>query len=157
MGKVRVSIRMPFGEVSLEGDSGSEILEILRGLPEGFLEEIEGLISSKLTSLPSLMLKDLVEYTTEGPIIIAKKKISHYEAIGLLLYAIEGGLATASKLKKLLEASGIRAMVPARLNEMAKRGLVFKPDPAKHDWQLTAQGRKWIEEEVIPKLRGEGD
>jgi hypothetical protein len=44
-------------------------------------------------------------------------------------------------------------MVPARLNEMTKRGLVFKPDPAKPDWKLTIQGEKWIEEEILTKLR----
>jgi hypothetical protein len=43
-------------------------------------------------------------------------------------------------------------MVPARLNEMTKRGLVFKPDPAKPDWKLTTQGEKWVEE-ILTKLR----
>jgi hypothetical protein len=43
-------------------------------------------------------------------------------------------------------------MVPARLNEMTKRGLVFKPDPAKPDWKLTTQGEKWVEEKILTKL-----
>jgi DNA-binding HxlR family transcriptional regulator len=37
-------------------------------------------------------------------------------------------------------------MMTARLNEMTKRGLVFKPDSAKPDWKLTTQGEKLIEE-----------
>ena len=45
-------------------------------------------------------------------------------------------------------------MVPARLNEMTKRGLVFKPDPARPESKLTVQGEKWIEDEVLPRLRG---
>ena len=45
-------------------------------------------------------------------------------------------------------------MVPARLNEMTKRGIVFKPDPARPEFKLTAQGERWVEEEVLAKLRG---
>jgi hypothetical protein len=30
---------------------------------------------------------------------------------------------------------------------------VFKPDPAKPDWKLTTQGEKWVEEEILTKLR----
>lgn len=37
---------------------------------------------------------------------------------------------------------------------MTKRGLVFKPDPVRPEWQLTSKGEKWIEEEVLAKLRG---
>jgi hypothetical protein len=47
-------------------------------------------------------------------------------------------------------------MVPARLNEMTKRRLVFKPDPARPEFKLTMQGEKWIEDELLPKLRGTG-
>ena len=45
-------------------------------------------------------------------------------------------------------------MVPARLNEMTKRGIVFKPDPARPEFKLTTQGERWVEEEVLTKLRG---
>lgn len=156
MGKIRVNVKMPFGEIAFEGESGDEILELISSLPDDFVTRLRKLVETKVPSPVRAGLRGIVEFTTEGPIIIAKKKMSQYEAIGLLLYAMEGGTATASKLRKLLEASGIRAMVPARLNEMAKRGLVFKPDPSKHDWRLTAQGERWVEEEVLPKLRGEG-
>jgi hypothetical protein len=47
-------------------------------------------------------------------------------------------------------------MVPARLNEMTKRGLVFKPDPGRPEFKLTLQGEKWVEEEVLPRLKGTG-
>ena len=36
--------------------------------------------------------------------------------------------------------------VPARLNEMTKRGQVFKPDPNKPEFKLTIQGEKWVED-----------
>jgi hypothetical protein len=44
-------------------------------------------------------------------------------------------------------------MVPARLNEMTKRGQVFKPNPSKTNFKLTIQGEKWIEDDIIPKIR----
>jgi len=37
---------------------------------------------------------------------------------------------------------------------MAKRAIVFKPNPAMPEWKLTTQGEKWIEEEVLARLRG---
>jgi predicted transcriptional regulator len=99
-------------------------------------------------------LKGIVELTTEGPVIVTREKLTHYEAVGLVLYASEEKTNTAAQVTKLLESSGIKSMVPARLNEMTKRGQVFKPDPNKPEFKLTIQGEKWIEDEVISKLRG---
>jgi hypothetical protein len=85
---------------------------------------------------------------------VTREKLTHYEAVGLTLYASEEKKNTAAQVERLLESSGIKAMVPARLNEMTKRGQVFKPDPAKPEFKLTIQGEKWIEDEVLAKLRG---
>jgi len=158
MGKVRLSVKTSFGEVSVEGETVEEVLRLLDGL-SGLAEKIGALFPTRLgpAVMPSSALRDVIELTSEGPIIVAKKKMSQYEAIGLLLYAIDEKTATASRLKRLLEASGMTGVqVPARLNEMRKRGLVFKPEPAKPDWKLTAQGERWIEEEVLPKLSKQG-
>jgi len=158
MGKVRLSVKTSFGEVSVEGETVEEVLRLLDGL-SGLAEKIGALFPARLgpAVIPSSALRDVIELTSEGPIIVAKKKMSQYEAIGLLLYAIDEKTATASRLKRLLEASGMTGVqVPARLNEMRKRGLVFKPEPAKPDWKLTAQGERWIEEEVLPKLSKPG-
>ena len=99
-------------------------------------------------------LKGIVELTTEGPVIVTRIKLTHYEAVGLILYGSEGKTKKASRITKLLESSGIKSMVPARLNEMTKRGQVFKPNPNKPDFKLTIQGEKWIEDDVITKIRG---
>jgi predicted transcriptional regulator len=80
--------------------------------------------------------------------------LNHYEAIGLVLYASEEKKSTAAQLTKLLKSSGIDAMVPARLNEMTKKGRVFKPDANRPEFKLTMQGEKWIEDTVIARLRG---
>lgn len=99
-----------------------------------------------------MQLKGVVEFTTEGPIITTGHKLTHYESIGLVLYASSDKAYTASKISRLLQSSGIRSMVPARLNEMTKRGLVFKPDPARTEYKLTTQGIKWIKDSLLPKL-----
>jgi hypothetical protein len=153
MKKVEVRIRTPFGEIVVEGETPQEILSILETFPENFMEKISNAVSSKL--VPSTaQLKGIVEFTTEGPVVITRENLTHYEAIGLVLYASEERKNTASQIQKLLESSGIKCMVPARLNEMTKRGQVFKPDPAKPEFKLTIQGERWIEDEVLARLRG---
>ena len=154
MGKIQVRIKAPFGEIVVEGDSAQEILTTLKTMPPQFMSEIGNLISAKLTPPIKTQLEGIVELTTEGPIITTREKLTHYEAIGMILYASEGKTSTAAQISRLLAASGIKSMVPARLNEMTKRGLVFKPDPVRPEFKLTTQGERWIEEEVLVKLRG---
>jgi predicted transcriptional regulator len=126
---------------------------MLETMPENFVDRLSDFVSNKLMP-SSAQLKGIVELTTEGPVVVTREKLTHYEAVGLVLYASEERTNTAAQITKLLESSGIKSMVPARLNEMTKRGQVFKPDPNKPDFKLTIQGEKWIEEEVITKLRG---
>jgi len=151
--RIEARIKTPFGEVVIEGETPKEILSMLETMPENFVEKLSDFVSNRL--MPSgAQLKGIVEPTTEGPVIVTREKLTHYEAVGLVLYASEDKTNTASQISKLLESSGIRSMVPARLNEMTKRGQVFKPDPNKPEFKLTIQGEKWVEEEVISKLRG---
>jgi hypothetical protein len=153
MNRIEARIKTPFGEVVIEGDTPQEILNIIETFPENFVEKLSDLVSSRLT--PSgVQLKGVIEPTTEGPVIVTRENLTHYEAVGLILYASEERKNTAAQVTRLLESSGIKSMVPARLNEMTKRGQVFKPDPNRPDFKLTIQGEKWIEEEVLAKLRG---
>ncbi|MGD2066380.1 MAG: hypothetical protein PVI43_04320, partial [Candidatus Bathyarchaeota archaeon] len=130
MAKVRVRVKAPFGEVVIEGETAQEILKILKTMPPQFVNEVGELISSNLTPSIKTQLDGIVELTTEGPIITTREKITHYEAIALVLFASDENSSTATQTKRLLASSGIRSMVPARLNEMTKRGIVFKPDPS---------------------------
>jgi len=155
MGKIRVQIKAPFGEIVLEGDNAQEILETLRTMPTQFMSEISSLVSTKLAPPIKAQLEGIVELTTEGPVITARGKLTHYEAIGLVLFASEEKVSTATQISRLLNSSGIKSMVPARLNEMTKRGMVFKPDPARPEFKLTVQGERWIEEELLARLRGQ--
>ena len=154
MGKIRVRVKAPFGEIVVEGDSAQEILTTLKTMPPQFMNEVGSLVSSNLSPSIKTQLDGIIELTTEGPIITTREKLTHYEAIGLVLFASDKNTNTATQIKRLLASSGIRSMVPARLNEVTKRGMVFKPDPAKPDFKLTTQGERWIEEEMLVKLRG---
>ena len=153
MKRIEARIKTPFGEVVIEGETPQEILSMLETMPADFVEKLSDFVSNRLTP-PGAQLKGIVEATTEGPVIVTREKLTHYEAVGLILYASEDKKNTAAQVTKLLESSGIKSMVPARLNEMTKRGQVFKPDPNKPEFKLTIQGEKWIEDEVIAKLRG---
>jgi hypothetical protein len=153
MKRIEARIKTPFGEITIEGETPQEILSMLETMPADFVEKLSDFVSNRL--MPSgAQLKGIVEATTEGPVIVTREKLTHYEAVGLILYASDDRKNTAAQVSKLLESSGIKSMVPARLNEMTKRGQVFKPDPSKPEFKLTIQGEKWIEDEVIAKLRG---
>lgn len=153
MKQIKAKIRTSFGEVIIEGESPQEILNLLESIPKDFVERLTDFVSNRLV-LSGAQLKGIVETTTEGPVVVTRENLTHYEAVGLVLYASEERKNTAAQVQKLLESSGIKSMVPARLNEMTKRGQVFKPDPAKPEFKLTIQGEKWVEEEVLSKLRG---
>ncbi len=153
MAKIRAHIKTGFGELEIEGESPQELLEMLKNMTPEFLNEMSEVVSVKLVPPVNAQLEGIIELTTEGPVITTREKISHYEAIGLVLYASEKKVSTSSQINRLLLSSGIKSMVPARLNEMTKRGLVFKPDPAKPEFKLTMQGERWIEDEVLPRLR----
>jgi hypothetical protein len=154
MGKISVRVKTSFGEITIEAENAQEILKMLKIMPHQFVNEISGLISSNLTSSLKTQLDGIIEITTEGPIITTREKLTHYEAIALILFASDQNSSTATQIKRLLASSGIRSMVPARLNEMTKRGIVFKPDPTRPEFKLTTQGERWIEEDVFSKIRG---
>ena len=153
MKQIQARIKTSFGEVIIEGDTPQEILNMLESVPENFVEKLSDFVSNRLVQ-SGAQLKGIVESTTEGPVIVTRENLTHYEAVGLILYASDERKNTASQIQKLLESSGIKSMVPARLNEMTKRGQVFKPDPAKPEFKLTIQGEKWVEQEVLSKIRG---
>jgi hypothetical protein len=151
--KIETRIKTPFGEIVLEGENPQEILDMMSIFPEDFMEKLSNFVSSRV--IPSgAQLKGIIESTTEGPVIVARENLTHYEAIGLTLYASEEKKSTATHITKLLESSGIKCMVPARLNEMTKRGQVFKPDPNRPEFKLTMQGERWVEDDVLARLRG---
>jgi len=154
MAKIKAHIKTGFGEIEVAGDSAQDLLEALKTVTPEFVSEVSSMVSSSVVTPARAGLEGVVELTTEGPVVTTREKLSHYEAIGLILFASEKKTSTAAKIGELLKSSGIKSMVPARLNEMTKRGLVFKPDPARPEFKLTVQGEKWLEDEVLTRLKG---
>jgi predicted transcriptional regulator len=153
--KIRAHIKTGFGEIEVEGDSSEELLTALKTVTSDFVGQVTNVVSSGIAVPVKAGLEGVVELTTEGPVVTTRERLSHYEAIGLILFASDRKASSATKISDLLRSSGIKSMVPARLNEMTKRGLVFKPDPARPEFKLTMQGERWIEDEVLQRLRGE--
>jgi len=126
---------------------------MLELVPENFVEKLSDFVSKQVDSKRRAAQRHS-RTDNRRSVIVTRENLTHYEAVGLILYASDDRRNTASQIQKLLENSGIKSMVPARLNEMTKRGQVFKPDPAKPEFKLTIQGERWVEEEVLTKLRG---
>ena len=107
MKHIEARIKTSFGEVVIEGETPQEILDMLSSMPEDFTEKLSDFVSNRLT--PSgAQLKGIVEPTTEGPVIVTRENLTHYEAVGLVLYASDDRRNTAAQVQKLLESSGIK-------------------------------------------------
>ena len=65
--------------------------------------------------------------TKDGPILVTMKDTTHYEAIGIILYAIKNYQAHSREIKELLMVIDKNVTVPARNHEMKNRGYIFKP------------------------------
>jgi hypothetical protein len=153
MMRIKLAIRTPFGEIEVGGDTASDILNALEALDHEFLAEVNDRVSSLLATQARDNLKDIVDMGRDGPVIVTKNKLSHYESIGLVLYGMKDNQSSSRELKRLLAASGKKVTVPARLHEMRKRGHIFKPREKSPIYKLSTKGVKWIEEEVIPQIK----
>lgn len=153
MARIVLAIRTPFGEIRVCGESPSEILETLDELDQEFVAEVNEKISTFLTSQAKDDLKGIVEIRKDGPVLVTKKKLSHYACIGLILYCTREHQSSSREISKRLTASGKKVTVPARLHEMRRRGHIFKPVDRAPFYKLSAKGVKWIEEEVLPPLK----
>jgi len=150
---ITLTVRTPFGEIQVSGETGQEILDALKMLDQGFVVEVNEKVSQLLATQTKDILKGVVEVGRDGPVIVTKKKISHYAAIGLILYCIQDHQASSREITRRLTASGKKVTVPARLHEMRKRGHIFKPVDRAPYYKLSTKGVKWIEEEVLPPLK----
>ncbi len=153
MPRIALAIRTPFGEIRVSGDSTQEVLDALVGMDQKFIGEVNERVSELLATQAKDELKDIVEVGRDGPVIVTKKKLSHYEAIGLILYCLKDHQASSREITRRLVSSGKKVTVPARLHEMRKRGHIFKPVDRAPYYKLSTKGVKWIEEEVIPPLK----
>ncbi len=151
--RLRVTIKTGYGALEISGESPDEVLEGLGWLTPEFVSQLNE-ITSEATAEDEDSLKGIVRIDEEGPTIVSRDELSHYEAIGLILYATESHEATTRQIRERLVSSGKKVTVAARLHEMRGRGQVFKPDSKGSIHRLTANGVKWIEEDVLRRLRG---
>jgi len=151
LGKIQARIKTAFGEIVVEEEGAEELLQTLRTLPVNFVDDVESIVTVKTYPASREPFDGIIEFAKEGPILTSSAKLTHYEAIGLILYASDERTNSATQISRLLERSGTKPRVSSRLNEMAKRGLIYKPDPVEAGWRMTAQGEKWIQEIVLPK------
>ncbi len=150
--RLRVTIETGYGAIEVSGESPEEVLEGLGWLTSEYMSRIND-IASEATADVEDSLRGIVRIDDEGPTIVSRENLSHYEAIGLILYAMEGHEATSKKISERLVSSGKKVAVAARLNELRERGQVFKPDSKNSLHKLTANGVKWVEEDLLRRLR----
>jgi hypothetical protein len=146
-------VKTQFGDIQVTGETPEELLSGLDWLTKDYVAQINEKVSGLVSKQALDHLKDIVEMRRDGPILVCKEQISHYEAIGLLLYAIKGYQSTGKELKSILNESGRKVVVPARLHEMVKKGLLFRPEGRGGIYKLTAKGVNWVEKEVLPPIR----
>jgi len=153
MARITCAIKTPFGEIRVSGESPDEVLDALQDIDQVFVKKVNEKVSDILTTQAKDDLKGIVEVGRDGPIIVTREKLSHYECIGLVLYSLRDHQSSSRGISKRLSASGKKVTVPARLHEMRKRGHIFKPVDKAPYYKLTTKGVKWIEEDVIPPLK----
>lgn len=155
MSRLSINILTNYGTLTINGNSQREILEALDLLTEEFLEQVNDKVS--LLELKDIQsdLDGIIRFTIEGPVLITRAELSHYETIGLILYSMKHHEATSKQIRDRIDASGKEVVVPARLNEMRKRGHVFRPGGKGGDYRLTAKGLEWVEEEVLERIKRE--
>ena len=155
MPRLRVSVKTSYGKIEVSGESPSEVMEGLGWLTSEFMAGVSGRVSDVAAAEAEDNLKGIVRVGRDGPTIVTREELSHYESIGLIMYAMKDHEATGKEIRDRLSSSGKSVTVAARLHEMRRRGHVFQPDGKGSEYRLTERGVKWVEEEVLPRF-GEG-
>jgi hypothetical protein len=150
--EIRISIKTPFGEVVVCGETPEDIFQILQSLNQEFYTRLNSEIPHFAQESSLSALEGIVGMTADGPLIVTKRNLTHYESIALILYCSKDYQCSMRKLRSLLLSSGKNVTVPARLNEMIKKGYIFKPNPKASEYRLSTNGVKWIEGEILTRL-----
>ena len=165
MGKFYVTIRTKFGEISVEGDSSKEVLELVKEAIS-LESDITAIIPAEILapSVPQLPttkkeLEGIIEVTSDGrpQIIVSPKKLTAKDVIGLLLYFKRPEGLLLSELEELMSLSWKAVKQPyiaANLGQM--KGLILKEGSrGAFIYKLSGLGRNWIKNTLLPKLKGE--
>jgi hypothetical protein len=150
--RLKVTIKTSYGAMEVSGESTEEVKEGLGWLTHELISQINERASEVAASEAEDSLNGIIRVDREGPTIVSREELSHYEAIGLILYAMKNFEATSKQIRERLVSSGKKVTVAARLHEMRTRGHVFKPEKKGSMYKLTSKGVKWIEEDVLRRL-----
>lgn len=150
--RLKVTIKTSYGAMEVSGESPEEVQEGLGWLTHELVSQINERASEVAASEAEDSLNGIIRVDREGPTIVSREELSHYEAIGLILYAMKNFEATSKQMRERLVSSGKKVTVAARLHEMRTRGHVFKPEKKGSMYKLTSKGVKWIEEDVLRRL-----
>ena len=150
--RLRVTIKTGYGAMEVSGESPEEVLEGLGWLTHELISQINEKANEATAYEAEDSLKGIIRVDLEGPTIVSREELSHYEAIGLILYAMKNFEAASKQIRERLVSSGKKVTVAARLHEMRNRGHVFKPEKKGSMYKLTSKGVKWIEDDVLARL-----
>jgi len=171
MGKFHVTIKTAFGEIGIEGDSSKEILELIKEALN-LKTEVDTLIPTERTTpaiipttlTPSILKKELegiIEVTADGRphILVSPQELAGREVVGLLLYWKYPEGLSAPELKELVRLNWKAVDQPRITSIIADlKGLVLKEGPrGKFIYKLSGTGKSWIEDILLPELRGKKD
>lgn len=148
--KIRVTMKRPYGDIEVEGDSLDEVIQGLETFPE-WLVVIDNIMSSTESEYEEAALQGIIESSADGPqLIVPKDRVSNKEAIGLLLYAEDTKALEPREIGSLLSLSGHTSRsYGSRLSEMRREGTIIKEG---NGYRLSTPGKKWIEN-LIPSLQ----
>jgi hypothetical protein len=150
--RLNVRVRTIYGELEVSGCSPEEVLEGLGWLTDDFLASVSERVGHLESAEDEDVLKGIVVLGRDGPTIVTRDELSHYECIGLIMYAMRNQEATGKEIRDRLTSSGKRITVAARLHEMSRRGHVFQTQGKGSRYRLTLKGVSWVENEVLPRL-----
>lgn len=171
MGKLRLTFRTHYGEISIEGDSLSDFKSTLAeiGISPDNVESIVNTIVSQIETKDVIVkipvsvtsskpeLSGVIEYGSDGVphITIPPDNLTAKDVIGLLLYAKSPNAISMGELTKLVINNWKNVEMPyisSNLSQM--RAFVIKEGTrGSFSYRLSGSGKNWIENELLLKLK----
>jgi hypothetical protein len=169
MGKFRLTVKTSFGEMSVEGDSPTDLRNMLLeiGISEESINNILAIMKQKLQTpeqpisisiAPSKPeLAGVIEYGSDGAphITVPTHDLTGTKVIGLILYARSPNPVSLSELTELV-ANNWRSVAMSTISGYlaAMKAFVIKEGSrGSYSYKLSGAGKNWIENEVLPKLK----
>jgi hypothetical protein len=169
MGKIILTIKTSLGEISVEGDSPTDLRNTLLslGISEESINKLLETVKQRLQT-PELPIPvsvapskpeviGVIEYGSDGipHITVSPDKLTAKEVIGLLLYAKSPNPISMSELAELVVNNWKSVEMPyvsSNLN-MMKAFVIKEGSRGSFSYKLSGSGRNWVENELLPKLK----